>query len=111
LATLLKFKEGVKLNELRPQLVLAIVVLLQVYEKNYAAELVITSVNDGVHSEGSYHYEGRAFDARTKGTGRAAQIADQAKGILQPLGFDVVLEDLRGDNEHIHVELDRRAGY
>jgi hypothetical protein len=111
MATKLKFKDGVKLTELKPQLVLAIVTLLLIYEENYAAELVITSVNDGEHREDSYHYEGRAFDARTRGTGRATQIAGETKARLGSLGFDVVLEDLGGPNEHLHVELDRRAGY
>ncbi len=109
--TKLLFKEGVSLNELKPQLVLALMVLLQIYELNFAAQLVITHVNDGEHMEDSYHYEGRAFDARTRGTGRATQIAQDAKDILGPLGFDVVLEDLGGPNEHLHIELDRRAGY
>jgi hypothetical protein len=109
--TKLRFKDRVSLRELRPQMVLAMTVLLQIYEANFAAEMVITSVNDGDHAEESYHYEGRAFDARTKGTGRSTQIAQQAAEILRPLGFDVVLEDLKGENEHLHVELDRRAGY
>lgn len=107
----LKFKVGVSLKDLQPQMLVALRVIEEVFA-SYALDTVVTSCNDGTHKEGSYHYLGRAFDFRTKHAGGfAAGIAQAVKAELGPLGFDVILEDLGGVNEHLHVELDKRAGY
>lgn len=66
---------------------------------------VITSAYDGKHSDGSYHYSGRALDIRTK-----HYTPEQLKRFFlllkEELGgwYDVILE-----KDHIHVELSRRA--
>jgi hypothetical protein len=54
------------------------------------------------------HYKGLAADLRTRGTGLSTQIRDDLVLALGHLGFDVVLEDLGGPNEHIHMEYDLR---
>jgi hypothetical protein len=75
-------------------------------------DVVVTSANDSTHKEGSYHYQGRAFDFRTKhAPGIIKGMAAEIKQVLGPLGFDVVFEDESGLNEHLHIELDKRAGY
>lgn len=91
-----------------------LIALEVVREVFYARNLdvVITSANDSVHKEGSYHYQGRAFDFRTKhAPGIIRGMVEEIKKVLGPLGFDVILEDLNGTNEHLHIELDKRAGY
>ena len=75
--------------------------------------IVITSGRDGRHSWTSLHHSDNAIDVRTKPhlrgglngvtkTGRQA-VADALSNLLWPL-FDVVLEDLGGPDEHLHIE-------
>jgi hypothetical protein len=76
------------------------------------AEATITSWGDSVHGANSYHKRnGRAVDVRSKGIPRAliSQFVVDLNRRIGALGFDVVLEDLDGINEHIHIELDARG--
>lgn len=103
---ILSLKPGVKLQMLQPQCVLALMICASVYESMGAQTCVVTSINDGKHSDLSLHYEGYAFDLRTKdfqGDGLALRDA-----IAEALGrnFDVVLESIGKPNEHLHVEYD-----
>jgi hypothetical protein len=67
----------------------------------------ITSANDGKHSDGSLHFDNRAFDIRIKNILGSTEFPSAAKTwaerIQHALGadYDVVLED-----DHIHVEHD-----
>ena len=77
------------------------------------AEATVTHWEDGVHGLNSYHKrQGRALDVRTKAIARTEEklgIEAEIKRRIGHLGFDVILEDLGGDEEHIHCELDSRA--
>jgi hypothetical protein len=76
------------------------------------AEATITSWGDSTHGANSYHKRnGRAVDVRSKGIPRSliSGFVEDLKRRIGALGFDVVLEDLDGINEHIHVELDERG--
>ena len=107
----LLFKPGVSLKLLQPQMLIALQ-LVQAEFDVYHLDTVVTSANDSGHAENSYHYSGRAFDFRTKhAAGVSKSIVIEVKKKLIPLGFDVIWEDIGGVNEHLHVELDRRAGY
>jgi len=72
-------------------------------------ECTITSGNDGVHGENSLHSRDglcRALDYRTKDyRSDKLTLRDRIKSDLGD-EFDVVLEHLGEDNEHIHVEYD-----
>lgn len=73
-------------------------------------DLMITSVQDGVHGEGSVHPKGDAVDLRTKNFPNVElkrEFADRVKSRLGPK-YDVILEDLNGPNEHLHIERDPR---
>jgi hypothetical protein len=68
-------------------------------------DCIITSACDGTHSPTSLHYSGNAIDYRTK------HLPDTHKMLLEGriqsrIGkdFDVILEDMGNDNEHLHVE-------
>lgn len=69
----------------------------------------ITSANDGNHSEGSLHYENRAFDIRIKNIiGHVRNEAQLwAERMQNALGnrYDVLLE-----RNHIHIEYDPIEG-
>ena len=98
-------KLGVSILGMRPELLYALIIAEQVYKDRFST-LVITSCKDGKHGKNSYHYRGLAADLRTRGTGLARQIRDDLVKALAPLGFDVLLEDEGGVNEHIHMEAD-----
>ena len=79
---------------------------------NIGAEATITSWGDSVHGANSYHKrQGRAIDVHTKTLPRqyVQSFVNYLKVRIGALGFDVVLEDFNGSNEHVHIELDSRA--
>lgn len=96
---MLRLKQGVDLNGIKPELLVGIRVAECVYEAhNY--DLWLTSVNDGKHGRGSLHYVGLAFDCRIHQipTGIVDQIVTTLKTYLNEQ-WDVVLE-----KTHIHIE-------
>ncbi len=92
-------KKGVKAKGLQPEILLAILEAREVYRK-FHAELVITSLLDGVHMPTSLHYEGLAVDIRTRNLSEKNRPIAAAK-LRYALGteYDVVLEAT-----HLHVE-------
>lgn len=102
---LLQRKTGDKVYGISPEIVLALQIAEGVWEENGVHTLVVTSLLDGTHSEKSLHYVGKAVDLRTKGTGLTRRLVEALRKAL-PLGYDLVLEDENGGNEHCHVEWD-----
>lgn len=101
----MSFKEGVKLNNVQPQLVLGLFAAHSIWERfTCGIPFVITSISDGVHKTGSLHYSGCAADIRTRDLGPdlSASIVRQFKARLGE-NFDIVLEPT-----HIHIEYDPR---
>ena len=70
------------------------------FESMGISEVVVTSVVDGVHSQGSLHYVGYAADLRIWAI-EDNELDEFARGLSEELGveFDVVLE-----TDHIHME-------
>lgn len=103
----MRLKPGVRFGSHVMALCFAAQVAESVYQK-YGHEFIITSVNDGRHMDDSKHFTDEALDSRTK------HIQDEyskkliASEIKESLGedFDVILESLGGDNEHLHIEYD-----
>lgn len=103
----MKLKPGVRLKDLSPQMVLAVVVVNELYKKR-GLECVVTSANDSKHMKGSLHYVGQALDFRTHYqalNGLEIGLRNEIKECLGP-DFDVVLEGVATPNEHIHIEWD-----
>ncbi len=101
----MRLKPGVKLRDLSPQIVLAALVVDSIY-REHDTECVITSCNDSTHKPDSFHYRGLAIDIRTRNYFEDKQALRSE--IAQALGeeFDVLLENLGADSEHIHIEWD-----
>lgn len=95
----MKFKPGVRVFGVRPELTLAIIAVNSVYEAE-GYDLVITSVTEGKHSRASLHYAGQAFDCRIWGIPEL-KLQEFVRILQQALTdeFDVVLE-----KDHIHIE-------
>lgn len=99
----MQLKPTIKLSKLNPQIIIAMMVLDSVYTE-HGQELVITAINDGQHMQGSKHYTGDAFDARTKYfTEQERKIVfDEIRERL-PIDFDIIDEA-----DHFHVEYDQK---
>jgi hypothetical protein len=103
----MKLKHGVRLAHLSPQMALAAVVVWDAFSR-FRVECVVTSANDSKHSTKSKHYIGDALDFRTKYdalNGREQELRDEVKACLGE-DFDVVIEAVGTENEHLHVEFD-----
>jgi hypothetical protein len=100
----LRLKPGVQMRSLKPQCLFAMVVADEIF-RQHAVDLVITSIDGDVHSTGSRHWMGVAFDCRTRDLIRKDQKTAHAK-LVEALGvdFDVILE-----SDHIHVEWDPKG--
>ena len=72
-------------------------------------ECIITSANDSTHSKRSLHYRGLALDFRTHNVPRD-KVTGLVLAVKNALGseFDVLLEDFKLPNEHLHIEHDPR---
>ena len=102
--TMLRFKEGVAPKVFHHPIFDALGTLLMVGNLHHVGEVVITSLNDGTHMDGSKHFTDEAFDVRIWNIPNIPQFsADLCCGLelMCPGGYDVVLE-----RDHIHVEFD-----
>ena len=98
---MLRIKDNtVSLSNLQPQMIIALQVAEGVFSQ-YEKDCIITSANDGKHSQRSLHYAGAAIDLRTRHLASQEQAKDIASAIQGALNqdFDVVLE-----STHIHIE-------
>lgn len=103
----MKLKAGVRLSKLSPQMVLAAMIVEEVFAA-FGVPCVITSANDSKHSAASKHYSGEALDFRTKYdalNGREQEMRDAVKEALGD-DFDVVIEAVGTEQEHLHCEYD-----
>lgn len=95
----MKFKEGIKINGVKPELTLALIIADKVWS-NYHQDLVVTELTGGKHGTASLHYVGLAVDLRTHYfTNTEKELV--AKDLKEALGenYDVVVE-----KTHIHIE-------
>jgi len=97
-------KNGVKINGIKPECVLGILIAECLWKLSLKTNdpIVITSITDGKHSDNSLHYKGLGFDVRTKFlTSSQKSIFFDALKRNMDLEFDIVMED-----SHIHIEFD-----
>lgn len=99
----MKLKPGVSLKDMKPQTLMGAFIVDGIYKDFGRPEgVTITSVNDGKHMKGSKHYDGLAFDCRTRYFELQMQ-HEVFNQIKHDLGseFDVIFHET-----HIHVEYD-----
>jgi hypothetical protein len=70
-------------------------------------EMVITSVTGDKHAADSFHYEGRAFDFRSKhySPEQRGEVFTLASFLAQIVGGKVLLEVPGKPNEHFHIQV------
>lgn len=70
-------------------------------------DCICTSANDGHHGDHSLHYQNQARDFRTHHMPPMDKTVFK-NFVKKALGssYDVLIEDLGGPNEHLHVEFD-----
>ena len=95
----MKLKPGVKLLGIRPELLVAIMMVDSIYQK-HGQELVITSVVDGIHKKASTHYVGNGFDARTRFFSEAEKgvVAEEVCQAFEGTGFYLFIH-----STHFHI--------
>lgn len=99
---MLRLKEGVKVEGVRAEIILAILVAIPIFGK-YGSPTVITSLVDGIHSPTSRHYVGLAVDFRIWYIENHEQ--DVAQELIKALGPDYYV---RLEEDHIHVSFKPR---
>ncbi len=94
-------------GELSTPMALGMQIVESAYNASGVGYCLATSIMDGVHGKGSRHYWGDAVDFRTRHIARQklTELTDRCREYLGA-GFDVVLEDVDGPQEHLHVEYD-----
>jgi hypothetical protein len=105
----MKLKPEVKVTNLTPQILLALVVAEGLYRAYipYNYHITVTSCDDGDHGEDTWHGEGRAVDIRTKDLPASVNKKQLTQAIKDALpGYDVLFEYEGTENEHIHIEWD-----
>jgi len=101
----MKFKLGVSINGIRPELILGVMVVAREFERRNL-DVVITSGTDGTHSRTSLHYAGQAVDFRTRHATQQ-QIDEIVTEVNEAIGehFDCIAEQT-----HIHLEYQPTRG-
>jgi len=100
---MISFKSGVDCTDIIPLMFNAMVETHTVFRNNGQDNLIVTALRDGKHKVGSKHYQGRAFDCRTRNVDDADVLLRIVKEVRATLGsdFDVILH-----KTHLHVEYD-----
>lgn len=103
---MISLKPCVKISKLQPQILLAWMIWCDLC-RQHNMSAVISAGEDGKHQTSSKHYIGQALDFRTKHLGstlRDALVSDLKQAAGE--NYDIVVEDVGGDNEHGHMEYD-----
>lgn len=98
---MISLKADVRAQGISNEALLAVFIASSVYDKHGEPNMVITSITDGRHRDGSLHYTGDAFDLRLP----IANVSGVVTSLRDALGlhYDVILE-----SDHIHIEHDPR---
>lgn len=106
----MQVKPGVRFDKFHPSGVAVIVAAEVVWRRLWLGEPTITSGTDGEHMNGSLHYEGRAWDLRSRSNGGTwhppGVRAEVVRLLREQLGPDF---DVIDEGNHYHVEHDPKG--
>lgn len=97
----MQLKTGVKIRGIAPELLLGLFIADRIYKEKFQTEMVVTSVIDGVHMQGSKHYLGQGADLRIWGLEAKVKVVVNELKLALDENFDIVEE-----GDHIHLEYD-----
>ena len=97
--TLLKLKKPVSPSQIKPEINLAIMVALTIWDRQSEPVLTITSISDSKHGPASLHYVGYAVDIRIRELHNDPKFLSDALRNALVDDYDVILE-----SNHIHLE-------
>lgn len=102
---MLSFKEGCRIDGLKPEILAAVPVILEVFRK-YGYDMTITEGTGGTHMHNSLHYKGLALDIRSKHitspSVKSKILFDCV--IMLDSNYDFIIENEGQTNEHFHAE-------
>jgi hypothetical protein len=110
-------KETARFGQLKPQLVLGLIVAESVFQRR-GLDAVVTSCNDSVHGgkpvlgeSQDPHYTGRAVDLRMRHVPCDQTREVIAAAIAAALGptFRTIHESIGTENEHLHIQYEGAA--
>jgi hypothetical protein len=94
----MNLKPGVRLTGADGALAIALQVADSVY-RSFNLDMTVTSVTDGRHKTGSFHYRGLAADVRTR------NIAEKDRpALLTALRAALADWDVVDEGDHFHIE-------
>src|SRR3972149_2144787 len=100
---MITFKHGVEFSKVHPALLRGLADLADLLP----GTVVVTSGTDGKHMAGSFHYEGRAVDVRSKHLApEKVEPVVRAFRATHDLEYDLLWEYVGTSNEHLHLEYD-----
>ena len=99
-------KNGASVSGIRPEMVLAFVIIQQILWIKYGFRAVIVSGKDSKHGRGSLHFVGLALDLSTRDM-KPTDLGPATIALKEALGddYDVVLE-----SNHWHIEFQPKVG-
>ena len=103
---LVNFKQGVLINGVKPEIVLAMNIIQHAIFDCSAQPCTFTSIVDGLHGIGSEHYIGHAVDIRTNHMSVELRSL-VTRTIRERLTVEYQVID---EQDHIHVEFDPQKG-
>jgi CRISPR/Cas system CMR-associated protein Cmr5 small subunit len=118
----MKFKHSVRIKQYTPALAWMLYQIEKCEHMHQSfPEIVITSINDSSHMEGSRHYTGEAVDIRTHNFPDMIAKNTFVNTLLYMLNnnfeasvrdrFSILHESVGTPNEHIHVQVKRGQKY
>lgn len=108
----IRFTENVYCFGVPDEVAYSLLHLERVAAAHCDSTVYITSMVDSRHGRNSLHYYGGAWDADLLNPTPDPPVWRAIRdGLREELGsdWDVITEDLGGENEHLHAELERRG--
>jgi len=99
-------KSGVNIENIRPEMAIALLIVMQVFEK-YDQIATITSTTEGIHKEDSLHYKGLAFDIRISHL-KPQELSMISSELILKLAQADRHYQLVSEKTHIHIEYDTK---
>jgi len=101
-------KQGVKIHDIQPQMILFLQIACGVWNEFAVRQLVVTSGSEGKHMATSLHYKGLAVDLRwpidVPRENLVIRLRSACGQTTGPKGQQISNWDIVPESDHLHVE-------